>query len=153
MSINLKEGTRLQLQRRFCQTAPICNLRQIVHIYPTWQSLDKFFLDFVPSFYVTTFFCLCVISVWLFGLSGVYCNFFFLFLFIYLFLQEHKLIRPSRRAVLEHGRAHVQQIMGMRTREILNQVTLQLRFKSANRSFQATKQALEQTVQQLSPAA
>jgi hypothetical protein len=33
-SINLKEGTRLQLQRRFYQTAPICNLRQIVHIYP-----------------------------------------------------------------------------------------------------------------------
>jgi hypothetical protein len=33
--INLKEGTRLQLQRRFYQTAPICNLCQIVHIYPT----------------------------------------------------------------------------------------------------------------------
>jgi hypothetical protein len=34
-SINLKEGTRLQLQRRFYRTAPICSLRQIVHIYPT----------------------------------------------------------------------------------------------------------------------
>jgi hypothetical protein len=33
-SINLKEGTRLQLQRHFYQTAPICCLRQIVHIRP-----------------------------------------------------------------------------------------------------------------------
>jgi hypothetical protein len=33
-SNNLKEGTRLQLERRFYQTAPICNMRQIVHIYP-----------------------------------------------------------------------------------------------------------------------
>jgi hypothetical protein len=33
-SNELKEGTRLQLQRSFYQTAPTCNLRQIVHIYP-----------------------------------------------------------------------------------------------------------------------
>jgi hypothetical protein len=33
-SINLKEETRLQLQRSCYQTAPIFNLRQIVHIYP-----------------------------------------------------------------------------------------------------------------------
>jgi hypothetical protein len=33
-SINLKEGTRLQLQRCFYQTALICSMRQIVHIYP-----------------------------------------------------------------------------------------------------------------------
>jgi hypothetical protein len=31
---NLKEGTRLKFQRRVYQTAPICSLRQIVHIYP-----------------------------------------------------------------------------------------------------------------------
>ncbi|KAK7479003.1 hypothetical protein BaRGS_00029764, partial [Batillaria attramentaria] len=55
---------------------------------------------------------------------------------------EHKLIRPSRRAVAEHGKAHVQQIMSMRVREVLDQVTLQLKLKSANRSFPATKQAL-----------
>jgi hypothetical protein len=30
----LKEGTRLQLQRRFHQTAPIWDLRQIGNIYP-----------------------------------------------------------------------------------------------------------------------
>jgi hypothetical protein len=33
-SINLKEGTRLQLQRCFYQTASIWDLRQIWHIYP-----------------------------------------------------------------------------------------------------------------------
>jgi hypothetical protein len=33
-SIYLKEGTRLQLQRRFYQTAPVCSLRQIVYIDP-----------------------------------------------------------------------------------------------------------------------
>jgi hypothetical protein len=45
---NLKEGTRLQLQRRFYQTAPICSLRQSVHIYPiypvhvlTWVERDR----------------------------------------------------------------------------------------------------------------
>jgi hypothetical protein len=31
-SVNLKEGTRLQLQRRFYQTAPIWDMRQIGHI-------------------------------------------------------------------------------------------------------------------------
>jgi hypothetical protein len=34
-SFNLKEETRLQLQRRFYMTAPIWDLRQIGHIYPT----------------------------------------------------------------------------------------------------------------------
>jgi hypothetical protein len=37
-SINLKEGTRLQLQRRFYQTPPICNLRQIV-LYPSEENV------------------------------------------------------------------------------------------------------------------
>ncbi|XP_070173944.1 uncharacterized protein [Littorina saxatilis] len=67
-------------------------------------------------------------------------------------MKEHKLIRPSRRSVKEHGRAHVQQIMLVRTRDILDQVTLQLRFKSANRNFSNTKQALEQTTKLLSAA-
>jgi hypothetical protein len=40
-SINLKERTQLQLQRRFYQTAPICNLRQIVHIYPNYESREQ----------------------------------------------------------------------------------------------------------------
>jgi hypothetical protein len=38
--MHLKEGTRLQLQRRFYQTAPICNLRQIMHIYPNTMRID-----------------------------------------------------------------------------------------------------------------
>jgi hypothetical protein len=39
-SNNLKEGTRLQLQRHFYQTATNFNLRQIVHIYPNWRRVD-----------------------------------------------------------------------------------------------------------------
>ncbi|XP_076435483.1 uncharacterized protein LOC143275341 [Babylonia areolata] len=67
-------------------------------------------------------------------------------------MKEHKLIRPSRRTLREHGRAHVQQIMASRTREVLEQISLQLRFKSANRSFPAVKEALSSTLQQLSAA-
>jgi hypothetical protein len=40
-SINLKEGTRLQLQRRFYQTSPICSLRQTAHIYPRFPLCNK----------------------------------------------------------------------------------------------------------------
>jgi hypothetical protein len=41
-SIILKEGPPLQLQRRLYQTAPICSLRQIMHIYPVGVSLGRY---------------------------------------------------------------------------------------------------------------
>jgi hypothetical protein len=55
----LKEGTRSQLQRRFYQTAPICNLCQIVHIhvYPIFSPWTMFFAIFLHVWWSA---CLCV---------------------------------------------------------------------------------------------
>lgn len=64
-------------------------------------------------------------------------------------MKEHKLIHLSRRAMSQRSLVQLQQIVDKRTREILDQVTLQLKLKSANRSFPATKQTLVQTSQQL----
>lgn len=50
---------------------------------------------------------------------------------------------------MKHGKTHVQILLGIRVRDIVEQVTLQLKFKSANRSFPVTKQALNQISQQL----
>ena len=69
--------------------------------------------------------------------------------FFFFFSQEHKLIRPSRRAVSQHGWTHVQHILDIRAREILDQVTLQLRLKSANRSFGATKKAMKEAAKEM----
>jgi hypothetical protein len=45
--IDFKEGTQLQLQRRFFQTAPICIqwVLQIVHIYPNCYFLLSLSVD------------------------------------------------------------------------------------------------------------
>jgi hypothetical protein len=71
-SMNLKEGTRLQLQRRFYQTAPIWDLSQIGHIYPSCKKkCGVRFLCLLQqwgAFYflaVTTSYFQCEVSVFL----------------------------------------------------------------------------------------
>ncbi|PVD18973.1 hypothetical protein C0Q70_21532 [Pomacea canaliculata] len=59
-------------------------------------------------------------------------------------IKEHQLIRLSRNALRMLGKAHVQEILKTRMDEVLYQISLQLKLKSAHRSFSQTKKALEQ---------
>ncbi|KAK3577993.1 hypothetical protein CHS0354_013656 [Potamilus streckersoni] len=57
-------------------------------------------------------------------------------------IKDHRLIRTSRRYLAQSGAMHAAEIMFRRSREILEQVHIQLAMKSANRSFPASKKAL-----------
>ncbi|KAL3846512.1 hypothetical protein ACJMK2_017492 [Sinanodonta woodiana] len=59
-------------------------------------------------------------------------------------IKDHRLIRTSRRYLAQSGALHAAEIMLWRSREILEQVHIQLVMKSVNRSFPASKKALRE---------
>ncbi|GFN74042.1 selenium-binding protein 1-like protein [Plakobranchus ocellatus] len=61
-------------------------------------------------------------------------------------LKTNRLIRPSKRALKNHGSVHVQHLLVSRTVTILSQVNVQLQLAAAHRSFNCSKDALKQAL-------
>lgn len=59
-------------------------------------------------------------------------------------LKDHRLIRPSRRLLCQHGNNHVQAVILERSETLLQQIFLQLTAKSSASEFPQTKDALKQ---------